>query len=105
MRACDGKASPWTGCVTWLPPAPGEGLFASTAERVYVALGVVGAALKGIAWSEPAGPALTASLLQGNIPQDLKFDPARYARTLDTYAHVLPTMQKSAADRLDKLLG
>jgi apolipoprotein N-acyltransferase len=28
---------------------------------------------------------LTASLLQGNIPQDLKFDPARYARTLDTY--------------------
>jgi apolipoprotein N-acyltransferase len=55
------------------------------AAGVFVALGTIGAALKGIAWSEPAGPALTASLLQGNIPQDLKFDPARYARTLDTY--------------------
>src|SRR5262245_2900433 len=55
------------------------------AAGVFVALGAVGAILKGIAWSEPAGPALTASLLQGNIPQDLKFDPARYSRTLDTY--------------------
>ena len=58
------------------------------AAALFVALGVVGAALKGIVWSEPAGPALTASLLQGNIPQDLKFDPARYARTLDTYARL-----------------
>jgi apolipoprotein N-acyltransferase len=58
------------------------------AAGLFVALGAVGAALKGIAWSEPAGPALTASLLQGNIPQDLKFDPARYARTLDTYARL-----------------
>ena len=25
--------------------------------------------------------------------------------TLDTYAHVLPTMQKAAADKMEKLLG
>jgi integrase len=25
--------------------------------------------------------------------------------TLDTYAHVLPTMQKAAADKMQKLLG
>jgi apolipoprotein N-acyltransferase len=76
------------------------------AAGLFVALGVVGAALKGIVWSEPAGPALTASLLQGNIPQDLKFDPARYARTLDTYARLaeqsrgrLIVMPETAAPR------
>lgn len=56
------------------------------AAAAFVALGAAGAAMKGISWSEPAGPALTASLLQGNIPQDLKFDPGRYARTLEIYA-------------------
>jgi apolipoprotein N-acyltransferase len=56
------------------------------AAAAFVALGVAGAALKGVTWSEPAGPAVTASLLQGNIPQDLKFDPGRYARTLEIYA-------------------
>ena len=58
------------------------------AAGAFVALGVIGAALQVITWSVPAGPALSASLLQGNIPQDLKFDPARYARTLDTYARL-----------------
>ena len=59
------------------------------AAVAFVALGATGAALKLIAWSEPSGPALTASLLQGNIPQDLKFDPARYGRTLDIYARLV----------------
>ena len=58
------------------------------AAVAFVALGGVGALLKGIAWSEPAGPALTASLLQGNIPQDLKFDPGRYDRTLEIYGRL-----------------
>ena len=58
------------------------------AAATFVGLGLAGVALKGIAWSEPSGPALTASLLQGNIPQDLKFDPARYGRTLDIYARL-----------------
>jgi len=54
----------------------------------FVALGAAGAMLKEVAWSEPAGPALSVSLLQGNIAQDLKFDPARYAHTLETYAQL-----------------
>ncbi len=44
-----------------------------------------GAMLRTQSWTSPAG-ALRASLLQGDIPQDLKFDPARYERTLETYA-------------------
>lgn len=34
---------------------------------------LLGALLKLVAWSHPVGPALTVSLLQGNIPQDIKF--------------------------------
>ncbi|MGH8674668.1 MAG: apolipoprotein N-acyltransferase, partial [Burkholderiales bacterium] len=66
--------------------ASGHGRWLAAAS--FVALGASGAMLKGIAWSEPAAPALSVSLLQGNIAQDLKFDPARYARTLDTYARL-----------------
>ena len=52
-----------------------------------VLLVATGAALRSISWSEPMG-AVSVSLLQGNVPQDLKFDPARYARTLETYARL-----------------
>jgi apolipoprotein N-acyltransferase len=47
-----------------------------------------GQALRFVQWSSPYGAALSVALLQGNIEQSLKFDPARYARTLDTYARL-----------------
>ena len=47
-----------------------------------------GAALRALEWSSPAGEPLSVSLLQGNVAQDLKFDPARYGRTLDSYARL-----------------
>ncbi len=50
-----------------------------------VALFVGGALLRTANWTHPVGTPLTASLLQGNVAQDMKFDPARYARTLETY--------------------
>jgi len=45
-----------------------------------------GFGLRSAHWTTPAGDALTVSLLQGNVPQEMKFDPARYARTLEAYA-------------------
>jgi apolipoprotein N-acyltransferase len=51
----------------------------------FAALGVAGAALQLVDWTRPAGPPVSVSLLQGNVPQSLKFDPARYERTLATY--------------------
>ncbi len=45
-----------------------------------------GALLRLAAWTAPEGEPLRVSLLQGNVPQELKFDPGRYARTLETYA-------------------
>ncbi len=55
------------------------------------ALGLVlacGYALRLTQWTAPAGEPLRVALLQGNVPQEMKFDPARYERTLDTYARL-----------------
>jgi len=56
------------------------------AAAAFAVLGAAGAGLRGVEWTAPAGAPLEASLVQGNVPQDLKFDPARYARTLETHA-------------------
>jgi apolipoprotein N-acyltransferase len=45
-----------------------------------------GQGLRYVEWTVPAGEPVTVALLQGNVPQDLKFRPERYARTLETYA-------------------
>jgi apolipoprotein N-acyltransferase len=60
--------------------------------RYWIALAVAivgaGEALRHVEWSSPAGGPLSVALLQGNIEQSLKFDPARYAHTLETYARL-----------------
>jgi apolipoprotein N-acyltransferase len=59
-----------------------------------VALGVIavvaigGWALRTIEWTTRHGEPLAVSLLQGNIPQELKFVPGRYESTLETYARL-----------------
>jgi apolipoprotein N-acyltransferase len=58
------------------------------AAAAFAVLGAAGAAASGIEWTTPVGAPLQASVLQGNVPQDLKFDPQRYARTLETYARL-----------------
>jgi len=39
-------------------------------------------------WTAPVGEPLRVALLQGNVPQEMKFDPARYERTLESYARL-----------------
>jgi apolipoprotein N-acyltransferase len=53
-------------------------------------LGIVlaGEALRYVQWTAPAGEPVAAALLQGNIPQELKFQADRYDRTLETYARL-----------------
>lgn len=50
-----------------------------------VALWAGGWGLKQIAWTHPAGEPVTVSLLQGNVPQDLKFRADRIQKTLQDY--------------------
>ncbi len=44
-----------------------------------------GAALRGVAWTAPAGPPVAVRLLQGNVPQELKWLPAMREPTLAFY--------------------
>jgi len=53
---------------------------------VLLAIGLAGAGLERTTWTQPVGEPVTVSLLQGNIPQSLKFVPGRYESTLATYA-------------------
>jgi apolipoprotein N-acyltransferase len=47
-----------------------------------------GYALRATEWTAPVGEPLRVALVQGNVPQEMKFDPQRYQRTLDTYAQL-----------------
>lgn len=51
-----------------------------------VALPLLGAALRTQQWTQPHGEPFSVSLLQGNVPQSLKWDPARLELSLQTYA-------------------
>ncbi|MDP2752174.1 MAG: apolipoprotein N-acyltransferase [Rhodocyclaceae bacterium] len=65
-------------------------IVASTSIAVLLATGFM---LRGIAWTQPVGEPLTVALLQGNIPQSLKWDPKRLSLSMDTYqslAHAHP---------------
>jgi apolipoprotein N-acyltransferase len=58
------------------------------AAAALAAVLVAGAALRQIEWTTPSGAPFRAALLQGDIPQELKFDPQRYSHTLETYARL-----------------
>lgn len=54
----------------------------------FLAIVAIGEGLRHVEWSTPQGEPVSVALLQGNIEQSLKFDPARYERTLETYARL-----------------
>ncbi|HMA12834.1 MAG TPA: apolipoprotein N-acyltransferase, partial [Steroidobacteraceae bacterium] len=58
------------------------------AAAAIVALGVGGQALRGIEWTSRDGVPTSVALLQGNIPQDLKWQPEKTLATLDVYARM-----------------
>ncbi|HLU76725.1 MAG TPA: apolipoprotein N-acyltransferase [Burkholderiales bacterium] len=58
---------------------------------VFVALIGAGLTLRSVTWTRPVGAPISVSLLQGNIPQELKFVPGRYEQTLHTYARLART--------------
>lgn len=65
--------------------SPASRVWAATA---IVALGIGGQALRGIQWTTPDGVPTSVALLQGNIPQDMKWQPDKTRATLDSYARM-----------------
>lgn len=54
-----------------------------------LALWLGGALLRSVDWTQPQGEPLKVALLQGNIPQELKFDPDKLIYTLETYRRLI----------------
>ena len=52
---------------------------------IFTGLMAGGFLLTQIAWTKPEGQPLKVSLLQGNIPQSMKWQPEQYVQTLITY--------------------
>jgi apolipoprotein N-acyltransferase len=48
-----------------------------------------GAVLKGYEWTQPVGEPISASLIQGNIPQEMKWRDDQVRATLDTYLRLI----------------
>lgn len=49
------------------------------------AIAALGFALQQIAWTRPAGEPVSVALIQGNVPQEMKFRPEAFLRTLALY--------------------
>jgi apolipoprotein N-acyltransferase len=59
----------------------------------FTAILVTGEALRHVEWTTPEGPPVETSLLQGNVPQEMKFRRERYAKILETYARLAEESQ------------
>ncbi len=55
------------------------------AAIVLVLIWVVPWSLRGIAWTQPAGPAVSVAIVQGAIPEDEKWQAAHRDAQMDTY--------------------
>ena len=53
------------------------------------ALVLAGIGLRQVAWTLPAGEPVSVALIQGNIPQDMKFRPDAFIRTLKGYYELM----------------
>ncbi|MCG5536399.1 apolipoprotein N-acyltransferase [Ectothiorhodospira mobilis] len=70
------------GALAWILV---EGRRGAPALAVVLLLGAAGAGLGQVQWTRPAGPTLSASLLQGNVAQEDKIDPAQLPLSMDRY--------------------
>ncbi|MBH2036849.1 MAG: apolipoprotein N-acyltransferase [Pseudomonadales bacterium] len=68
-----------------LPRLRTQPVFLATAVVLLVAPWLAGLALSGHAWTQPAGKPLSVALMQGNIAQNLKWDPAQLRAQLNLY--------------------
>lgn len=64
---------------------------ASVVWRVLLIAAVLGTgwALRAVPWTEPAGTPFTVRLLQGNIPQNEKFEPIGVETSLELYGNMI----------------
>jgi apolipoprotein N-acyltransferase len=74
--------------LAWSMTTRGQLTQRAWAAVAILALGVGGQALRGVMWTTPDGAPTSVALLQGNIPQDMKWRPEKTRATLETYARM-----------------
>jgi apolipoprotein N-acyltransferase len=72
------------GVSSWLTFHSRKPLAWATVAAVFLG----GQALRSIEWTQPVGEPVSVSLLQGNIPQSLKWVPAHLTLSMETYARL-----------------
>jgi len=80
--------------LSWLVVQGGALLLLAIERRVAGLAGLAvlmaaGLGLQQIEWTGAEGEPVSVSLLQGNIPQDMKWDEARYAGTVELYRNLV----------------
>jgi apolipoprotein N-acyltransferase len=73
------------GALAWAWRSRDSMAVASRGIMLVLALIAGGGALKAINWTEPLGPPLSVALAQGNIPQEMKWNPEIAAASLKVY--------------------
>ena len=68
---------------------PGTARRRAVGAAAALAVAAAGPALGNIEWTTPAGPSVTVALLQGNVPQQLKWRDEIRTRTLAAYREMI----------------
>ena len=74
--------------LVWIVSSRGRLAQRAWAAVAIMAIGVGGQALRGLDWTTPDGAPTTVALLQGNIPQDMKWQAEKTLATLESYARM-----------------
>ncbi|HEY9278428.1 MAG TPA: apolipoprotein N-acyltransferase [Eoetvoesiella sp.] len=77
---------------------------AAVTVAIAVVAGLIGIALAHIAWSSPHGKPIMVRLVQGNVPQSEKFDPALMEQGMATYMHLAALPPKDANSAPDMIV-
>ncbi len=83
-----GALALWTAARAAAPRALAAG------STVALALLAAGLALRAVEWTQPVGEPIHVRLVQGNIPQDLKFSEIGLQRAAETYVRLLRQMPR-----------
>lgn len=90
------------GLLVWAWRAPGPARWMG--PLLVIAIWFAGAALRQVDWTQAAGAPLRVSLIQGNIPQDQKWDPQQQVATMEKYLRLTRAEWSSQDGRKNDLV-
>lgn len=77
----------------WLGKKPASVIWKRNAIALLVFIFIAGSVLKWVEWTTPTAKPISVALLQGNIAQNLKWNPENAERTLNLYLHMAEASQ------------